>query len=209
MSSPLGPGHFDSNDPYAYAPRHVRERVKAQRSFRNEQDGPTGAPTASRSRSMTPEDARARRDKQSKAAPFDLGAEAAENFANKLVSLREHSLQKPTSLSGNGAGREHSMNWLPDVTRELLPNQPPMVPERAIALAVAGGWKRKSSQFSADIALSLTFWTSLGKSLAWKGAECFRNARRFHSLVEQSGDTQIFWQELLSTNINNPLRTSQ
>ena len=146
---------------------------------------------------MTPNDTRARHDKQSKAAPFDLGTEAAENFANKLVSLREHSLQKTTSLSDNGAGREHSMNSLPDVTRELLPDQ--MVPERAIALAVAGGWKSKSSQFSADIALSLTFWTSLGKSLAWKGTECFRNARRFHGLVEKGGDTKNFWQELLPT----------
>ena len=185
------------NHPYADAPRHVRERVKAERLFPNEQDGPTGAPTAPRPSSTTPNDTRARRDKQSKAAPFDLGTEAAENFANKLVSLREHSLQKTTSLSDNGAGREHSMNSLPDVTRELLPNQHGA--RTSHCSRCCGRVEKQVIPIFCRHRAQLYVWTSLGKSLAWKGTECFRNARRFHDLVEKGGNTKKFWQELLPT----------
>jgi hypothetical protein len=72
-----------------------------------------------------------------------------------------------------------------------------MVPEAAISLAMQSGWKATRSYSPEQLAVTLSFWTALGRALDWKGTEWFHNARRFYDLVQRQADTEEFWQDVL------------
>lgn len=96
------------------------------------------------------------------------------------------------------------------------------IPKLAIERAIEGGWAESLTDFlntngddlksPQEIALDPSFWQSLGKVLVWEKmcdpycrfencvdcANWLPKAHRFYDLILTGGDTEKFWEELLS-----------
>lgn len=83
----------------------------------------------------------------------------------------------------------------------------PIIPTRAIELAIEGGWKNdfvleayNYSSFMASAALDPAFWQALVKNLRPQNetrALWLVKAEQFAYLILTNGDTDKFWDELL------------
>ena len=84
-----------------------------------------------------------------------------------------------------------------------------IIPKEAIEKAIEGGWNDARLDYEAtyaDIALDHSFWQALGMALEWEGAidrrpfatEWENYAHAFYHRILTGGDTQAFWDELLT-----------